>query len=118
MREPLELLRLASRAAGRLFLWTHYYDRDLVAANPVLARRFAPVRSVAFEGESYECSTQTYREERTAAAFCGGAMPVSNWLTRDSLARALANFGFRDIQFGFEQPQHPNGPALAICARR
>lgn len=118
MKEPLELLRLIANAASRVFIWTHYFDRDIIAANPVLAKRFSPVQSIRFEGESYECSTQTYREERTKAAFCGGPKPESNWLTRDSLARALGNFGFRDVQFNFEQPLHPNGPSLALCARK
>lgn len=118
MKEPLELLKLIASACDRAFIWTHYFDKAVITANPVLAKRFGALRSMMYEGVSYECSTQTYREERTGAAFCGGPKPVSNWLTRESLIGALGNFGFRRIEVGFEHPQHPNGPSLALCVQK
>ena len=49
--------------------------------------------------------------------FCGGGSTTTLWLTRDSLMRALADVGLRVEAVGFEEPEHENGPALALLAR-
>ncbi len=40
MREPMELLQSMAAHCDRLFLWTHYYDESIIAANPNLSHRF------------------------------------------------------------------------------
>jgi SAM-dependent methyltransferase len=118
MAEPLKLIDRVARVAPDVMYWTHYYDKAVIRASPALARRFGPQQPLAHGGETYEYAQQTYRAERGRAAFCGGSQPTSRWLTRDSLLRALRNCGYTGIEVGFEDPHHPNGPALAICATR
>jgi hypothetical protein len=39
-------------------------------------------------------------------------------LSRHDLFGALEHFGWRVEQTGFDQPDHPHGPALALIAAR
>jgi len=118
MEEPIRLLELVSRATDRLFIWTHYYDQGRILNRAELKHKFKPVSSIEYDGVSYEYSTQSYKESLDWLGFCGGPKPVSKWLTRDSIIKALRQFGFADIQINFDHPDHPNGPAFALCAQK
>jgi SAM-dependent methyltransferase len=118
MDKPLELLELISRVAGKVMLWTHYYDADVLTRNKQLAHKFTPLQSIEHAGVTYEFSTQSYKEALGWAGFCGGPLPTSKWLSRDSIMRALTAFGFTTISVNFDDPRHPNGPAFAICAQK
>jgi hypothetical protein len=118
MEEPIKLLKLISRATDRLFIWTHYYDQGGILNREDLRHRFSPVSSFEHDGVSYEYSTQSYKDSLDWVGFCGGPKPVSKWLTRDSIIKALQQFEFTDIQINFDHPDHPNGPAFAICAKK
>ena len=118
MQEPLRLLELIARVADRVFLWTHYYDHEIIVGRRDLRRRFDRPGHCNYSGESYECAQQWYRQSLKWAGFCGGSRPSSVWLTRESLFTALRRFGFQELSIGFDQPDHPNGPAVAICARK
>ncbi len=118
MEEPTRLLKLISRATERLFIWTHYYDQERMLNRKELRHKFSPVSSFEYDGVSYEYSTQSYKDSLDWSGFCGGPKPVSKWLTRDSIIKALRQFGFTDIQINFDHLDHPNGPAFAICANK
>ncbi|WP_455375552.1 class I SAM-dependent methyltransferase [Kaarinaea lacus] len=118
MEEPLKLLKLISRVSNRVFIWTHYYDKTIISSRKELKRKFGRVNSLQFDGVNYEYSTQSYKGALAWSGFCGGPQPTSKWLTRDSIFTALREFGFSDIQINFDQPDHQNGPAIAICAKK
>ncbi len=118
MEEPIRLLKLISRATDRLFIWTHYYDQEGILNRKELRHKFNPVSSFEYDGVSYEYSTQSYKDSLNWLGFCGGPKPVSKWLTRDSIIKALRQFGFADLQINFDHFDHPNGPAFAICAKK
>ena len=49
--KPVEVIALASKVADYIFIWTHYYDRDIVAKDAKLAARFngvSPANMQAF----------------------------------------------------------------------
>ncbi len=118
MEEPIKLLKLISKAAERLFIWTHYYDNSLISDRKELRHKFSPISLLEYDGVLYEYSTQSYKESLNWLGFCGGPKPVSKWLTRDSIIKALKHYGFKDIKIGFDHQGHPNGPAFAICAQK
>jgi hypothetical protein len=39
-------------------------------------------------------------------------------MNRSELLASFRHFGFHDVEIGFDHPDHPNGPALAIAAKR
>ncbi len=118
MEKPIELLDLISRVSDKIFIWTQYYDERIILGKEDLAVKFSPANSFEHQGASYQYATQSYNEALGWAGFCGGPKQVSKWLTRDSIIKALNQFGFTEIQIGFDDPEHPNGPSFAICAAK
>jgi hypothetical protein len=117
VQNPAELLALlAKRCAGHLLLWTHYYDKDLVAFNPELASRFTAANPVEYAGFNCTLHCQEYRTDLKRPGFCGGKRATSQWLSREDILKGLSHFGFRDLRIGYDEPRHPNGPAFAVVA--
>ncbi|MDT8406596.1 MAG: class I SAM-dependent methyltransferase [Methylococcales bacterium] len=118
MQEPLKLLQHIAAISPRAFIWTHYYDADVISQRPELQPKFGTIETITHNGMTYQCARQSYQDALEWAGFCGGSKPTSRWLTRASLEQALGDFGYTDLCYAFEQPDHPNGPAVAICAQR
>lgn len=118
MSNPVMLLKNISRVTRKLFLWTHYYDKDIVENSTDLDKKFTDIKSIVVDGKKYDCAQQHYNESLGWGGFCGGGQPTSIWMTKDSLISALTDFGFTELKFGFDGKDHPNGPAIAICASK
>jgi hypothetical protein len=118
MTDPVTLLARLSRAADRLYLWTHYYDEAAIAARPKLAARFWSTESRTVDGFPHTLHVHSYQAAGFQPAFCGGAAATSRWLSRADILGALRHVGFDDIEVGSDDPAGPNGPALALVARR
>jgi hypothetical protein len=118
MKEPAHFLRLLPRMAPRLFLWTHYFDERIVRGTPAIAHKFGPLEKSTIDGFTYEFVEQRYKEALGWSGFCGGSAETSLWLSRDSIVGFLRHLGYRRIDFNFETPDHPNGPAFALYAER
>ena len=116
--EPVEMLELAARRARRLFLWTHYFDEGRVMSRARLRRRFSAPRPAEHGGFAHTLHPHRYARYLRAAGFCGGSERASAWLSREDLLGAVAHFGWEGVEIGFDEPDHPNGPALALTAVR
>lgn len=118
MMNPIELLELISQVTDKVFIWTHYYDREIITTNKVLSLKFGPLEAFEYRGDMYMAAKQSYENALDWLGFCGGAQPTSKWLCRDSIINCLQKLGFSRITIGFDDTSHPNGPAFAICAER
>jgi len=118
MTEPMRLLELLARCSDKLFVWTHYYDDRVICDSAVLSRRFSPVYSDRHHDFTYEYAIHSYAQALDWSGFCGGPREYSKWLSRDTILDFLRAHGFSRIDIAFDEPNHPNGPAFAICARR
>jgi len=119
MTNPVELLALlANHCTQYIFLWTHYYDHEIIAADPNLIHKFSDPISAEYSGFSHQLYRQEYKTALGWSGFCGGNAPISYWMTRKDILNCLRYFGFDDLRINFEQPNHPNGPSLAITAIR
>jgi len=117
MRNPAELIALiAKRCNKSLFLWTHYYNADLIAKSPI--KRFIHKEGTEAEygGFNHMLYRYEYQQRSDWATFCGGSAPYSNWMTRLDIMECLKFFGFHDIRINFDMPNHQNGPAIALAA--
>lgn len=110
MTEPVVLLERIARRAKAVFLWTHYWD---VSRKP--GQRVVRATHAGFDHELYE---HAYGPALDWQGFCGGSQSYARWLSREGILSALAHFGYDDVRTAFEQPDHPNGPAFAVAARR
>jgi hypothetical protein len=98
-------------------LWTHVYDADGVRGNPV-SERLGEAEPAEVGGFRHHVHRHSYGWETRLPGFWGGTHRHSNWLPREDLLGALAHFGWQDVEIAFDEPRNPNGPALALVARR
>jgi Protein of unknown function (DUF1698) len=115
MTNPAELLALIAGCSDRLYLWTHYYDPEIIPATPHLARKFGGAIDADYNGFQHTLYRHTY-EYSTTDTFIGGDHPYSHWMTREGLLQALDYFGFGDIEINFEIPNHPSGSCFSLIA--
>ena len=115
MTDPLRLLDLVTRRSDRLLIWTHHYDPDVIAARDDRDQFTSPAPLGATR---YRGSRRLYPEAAlTWKGFSGGADSAAVWMERASLLAYFEDHGFA-TEIAFDHPQHPNGPALALCAQR
>lgn len=114
--EPVELIAVLAARCERVFLWTHYFDAERLEI-AVSAPRFARAHSSEIAGFECELHTQRYPSS-PFSSFFGGSAATSCWLTREGLFAALNHFGFRTTAVGFDEPDNPSGPSIAIVASR
>jgi len=114
---PIRTLELIAAAAPRVFLWTHYYDRKLIEDRG-LQHQFEQVSVTDFRGLSVTLAKRLYGQALEWKGFCGGGVDYANWLDRPSLMALLGLVGYSQLSVAFDQPDHPNGPAIAICAEQ
>jgi len=118
MRDPVELLTLVARAAPQVYLWSHYYDEDLIRRNAAISGRFTGRARGDGSGFPHTLYRHEYQESLTFDRFCGGTAPFSQWMSRDDILACLRHLGWTDIRVNFEVPDHPNGPCFAVVAMR
>lgn len=116
MKDPVHLLDLISRHTIRTYIWTHYYDADIIGAKAYLKQRFQVQSEAKANNLSIVQYRHEYQESLSTKGFCGGSEEYSNWLSRDGLMSALKEFGFTHFEFSYEMPDHPHGPALSLIA--
>jgi hypothetical protein len=117
MTEPGRLLSLLAAHTDRLFIWTHYYDEQVIQGHHE-RDLFGPVEKHVHEGFRFAGSRRSYPESALDwQGFSGGSELFSLWLTRDSIVSYLTAKGY-EVSIDFDHPDHPNGPALALCALR
>ncbi len=119
MINPAELISLIAKHCDQyLFLWTHYYDAEIIEANQQLSRRFSKPIAVNHQGFDYSICTRNYLESAGTGTFCGASGTKSSWMTKDDLFRCLKFFGFEIFRVWFDEPLHENGPSIAVIASR
>jgi hypothetical protein len=118
MRNPVETLALTTNVADKLFLWTHYYDEDIISNSKVLSPRFPSYETAESHGFKHKLHRHVYGAALQLKGFCGGSAPHANWLSRSDVLGALEHFGWTVGAIAFETPDHPNGPAFALAATR
>jgi hypothetical protein len=117
-RNPAELTALVAKAADKIIMWTHYYDHEVISANPALRSRFSSSKSLEYDGFKYQVRRQNYRSAVHLPWFCGGNAPYSHWMSREDIIRCLKHFGFDDVRISFEDRLHLNGPSFNLVAIR
>lgn len=118
LTDPVEAIALAARTAPRLYIWTHYFDAERIAARRALAFRFDGSSAAEHAGFRHTLHRQRYQTRRGNPAFFGGAEAHSHWLTREDLLGALRFFGYDRITLQFDRPDDPAGPNISLLAER
>jgi hypothetical protein len=116
--DPLHLLELISKITDKIGIWTHFWDRDAVAADDKLAPMFVGgPHTVEWRGHTFSMHTREYPEAAAWTAFCGGPETTANWMEHDDILTALGELGYR-VTVLEDDVNHSNGPAMLLCAER
>jgi hypothetical protein len=116
--DPVRLLSFLADFTDKLFLWTHYYDEEILRNRPTLNKYFEPSESLLIEGTYFAAANKRYESALAWQGFCGGPATHAKWLSREAIIHFLKSAGFTTIDISFDHPMHANGPAFAICAAR
>tara|TARA_B100001123_G_scaffold424443_1_gene535956 strand:+ start:7068 stop:7853 length:786 start_codon:yes stop_codon:yes gene_type:complete len=116
--QPLRLLYNISQITDTIFIWTHYFDEGVLDTQPSIKDRY--LDPVQLREGSFECGGYPFLYEESAEndAFCGGTLDHSVWMKKDDITQFLEENGFTQFDYGFDHPEHANGPAIVILARR
>lgn len=118
MRNPAQLIALLARTCDQIFIWTHYYDPDIISQKANLKERFTAEEPAEFKGFQHLLYRQEYQTALGWSGFCGGSANYSRWMSRKDILTCCEYFGLKNIQIGFDQPDHPNGPCFAFVATK
>jgi hypothetical protein len=119
MQDPIKLLCLIAQRCDAFYLWTHYFDENLMPIGDPRRKPF--VGDVKIEdrlGLKVRLHARSYFSAWQSKAFCGGPYDLHYWLERDDIIAVIKAMGFNDIQISHEEPQHQNGPSFSVFARR
>lgn len=119
MENPAEHIKLLCNAADSVFVWTHYYDRELIdAIGENVARKFSAETPATYEGYDYTLHRQDYLDALGWGGFCGAGNRYANWIELQAMHELFDKYGFNITATGFEHLDHPHGPAIAFIAER
>lgn len=114
MKNPVQLIELLSKRAEKLFVWTHYYDEELVSADRRVKENFAGCWNASHGGFEHRLHAHGYGAALDWKGFCGGGSESSNWMEKPQMLAAFEHFGFRLLSEAIE-PEHPHGPAVWLA---
>jgi hypothetical protein len=118
MINPAELISLIAQVSDQVFLWTHYYDHEVISCKPDHAYRFPNSMSAEYDGFKHTLYRQEYNTALNFLTFCGGSNTFSHWMSREDILNCLRYFGLSDIQVYFDDTNHGSGPNFALTAIR
>lgn len=121
MQDPVGVLQNICRIADATYIWTHYYDDDLIRQNPAAAKHFSGETKTLSAGPFTVTTFQRIYAKRAltylAAGFCGGRHVETYWMKLPDIRAVLEASGFT-IEAEGADPTHVNGPCAWMVARR
>ena len=118
LTDPVEFLTNLTRVADAIGIWTHYYDAAIISNQPELKHKFEqqPI-TVDVPNRQIKLYRQSYLKALQWSGFCGGPEVISHWISKDDILAYLGDLGF-SVEVGFDEPNHQNGPSMALYAKR
>ncbi|RYE51239.1 MAG: class I SAM-dependent methyltransferase [Hyphomicrobiales bacterium] len=118
LTDPVALLQQIAAHTDKVMLWTHYYDK-LAILDRADRHLFVSDRGVDQLLGKYRGVRKLYAQEALDwKGFSGGVNTHAIWLEQASILNFFRDAGFGRIEVKFDQKDHPNGPAFAVCAER
>jgi SAM-dependent methyltransferase len=118
-KDPIRLLRATCRVAPTIFLWTHYFDEEIISSTPDHSNFFRPSLNKRVKTGNREI-TLHYRSYlyKKGQLYSGGPDDYSYWMSKDDIISLLAEQGFVHVVMGVDNPQFFRGPACFFLASR
>ena len=123
LQTPFEFLSAAMAKSDHIYLWTHYYDAEVISAHPTVAQHFVPTLDQEFDGDdhSYKMFARSYmiRNYQTSipAYWEGGLQDITFWVEKEALLDHLRRGGFDNIHIHADTAGK-GMPIISLCASR
>ena len=119
MTHPVQLLENIARCSDAVLIWTQYFDEKELPPGDLRRVPFSgKVRQEQFRGMDIRLHERSYYGAANDKKFCGGLHDDHVWMEKAQILDVLRACGFDDIRLTNEEPDHPNGPAFTLFARR
>jgi len=119
MQDPLLMLELMGKHTNAFYLWTHYMsDAAMPQDDPRRGALIGDIEVHDFHGLPVRLSKRSYYGAWRDKSFCGGVHDIHRWIEKDDLVAAIRALGFTDVRIAHDEPDHRNGPAFSVFARR
>jgi SAM-dependent methyltransferase len=115
LRDPQKLFPMLYKVCkGPIFLWTMAWSQDIEKNHPRLHRKFVSARTVKLSsGEIITLHCHKYFR-MFASHFWGGNNSYAEWMSREDIIASAESAGYQVQEVAFDEPNHQNGPALAL----
>ena len=116
--DPIEFLRKCGSISDNLFIWSFYYDAEVISTLDFERSCFTgETEERIFAGRKFTYHKRYYRPEIVAdVKYSGGLLPHANWLTKDDLFAAIELAGYQVKQMYLDT--HSKVPAYNILASK
>ncbi len=114
MKNPVELIELLGRRVKSLFVWTHYFDAQLIEENEIVQRKFSGSWVASHSGFEHRLHAYGYGDALDWKGFCGGGSESCNWMEKEEMVKAFSHFGF-DLLGENPEVDHIHGPAVWLA---
>jgi SAM-dependent methyltransferase len=118
MVDPILTLTNMMRITDEIFIWSHFFDEQVMPADDPRAVLFTGetvVREIG--GKSLTYRLRGYGDSTMSNTFIGGLTPGSVWLDKKETIAFMEAHGFT-VTPSFEYDGHPHGPAACLYAKR
>jgi len=121
MQDPVAFLEEACRVGTHLYIWTHYFDQNLIS--PDQLRHFIPDhdRNHAHETGNIRLYARSYMipdYSNLPLYWEGAPEDLTYWMGLDDIRRVLEHKGFDLVRFETAQMDPPGLPCLQLVASR
>jgi 2-polyprenyl-3-methyl-5-hydroxy-6-metoxy-1,4-benzoquinol methylase len=114
--DPIRHLELVAKTAPNIYVWTQYMDEDAMPEGDPRRADFVGEEIVSWRGIDIKLYRRAYGGINDS--FCGGIFSNPAWIRRTDIVKVLEMLGFSRFSFGFDAPDHPNGPAFSFTAMK
>lgn len=118
MPDPIALLTNISRAADKVFLWTHYVDDTEMPLDDPRRVSIVGEQMVDWRDHTFRLHRRTYFEHAKNASFSGGIESEPAWMEKDDILTVLRELGYTQIDILPGDPNHTAGPNFCVLATR
>lgn len=119
MTEPLKLLSLIKQHTNKCYIWTNFYDHDVMAPaySDQFGTRFGHSVPIEYAGFRCEAYPHYYGEALDLKDYCGGSAPSSLWLRKNDIVSFLGHIGFNKVDVHNVDTTYATAPRFSIIAQ-
>jgi hypothetical protein len=91
MTDPVSTLARFAKVSDQLFIWTHYYDREIIESVANFKSQFDAPHTIPLKNFDGTGARRFYGQSLGWSGFCGGSEPFAIWLSKPTILARLSH---------------------------